>query len=153
MYGWLMHGRNLELGKLRSSYAHVRLGQNNRRFCPAAPMKKAPTTVLDSMHRCWDPNWHKTTLKQIQWCLSTLVLGTLADGLSCPVPPPSLVLAASGLDGSSTVGTVPYRREAPTRDRTHEDEGLLKAAAPSLAGEIRQVLQGQLFGITLGSAN
>ena len=61
----------------------------NRRFCPAAPMKKAPTTVLDSLHHCWGPNWHKTTLKQIQWCL---MLGTLADDLSCPVPPPSLVL-------------------------------------------------------------
>ena len=60
----------------------------NRRFCPVAPKKKAPTTVLDSLHHCWGPNWHKTTLKQIQWCL---VLGTLADDLSCPVPPPSLV--------------------------------------------------------------
>ena len=64
----------------------------NRRFCPAAPMKKAPTTVLDSMHHCWGPNWHKTTLKQIRWCL---MLGTLADDLSCPVPPPSLVQAAA----------------------------------------------------------
>ena len=61
----------------------------NRRFCPAAPMKKAPTTVLDSLHHCWGPNWHKTTVKKIQWCL---MLGTLADDLSCPVQPPSLVL-------------------------------------------------------------
>ena len=60
----------------------------NRRFCPAAPMKKAPTTVLDSLHHCWGLNWHKTTAKNIQWCH---MLGTLADDLSCPVQPPSLV--------------------------------------------------------------
>ena len=51
-------------------------------------MKKAPTTVLDSLHHCWGLNWHKTTVKKIQWCL---MLGTLADDLSCPVQPPSLV--------------------------------------------------------------
>ena len=62
----------------------------NRRFCPAAPMKKAPTAVLDSLHHCWGPNWHKTTLKQIQLCLM-LGTSTLADDLSCSVQPPSLV--------------------------------------------------------------
>ena len=51
-------------------------------------MKKAPTTVLDSLHHCWGLNWHKITVKKIQWCL---MLGTLADDLSCPVQPPSLV--------------------------------------------------------------
>ena len=69
-----------------SRYALAR----NRRFCPAAPMKKAPTTVLDPLHHCWGPNWHKTTAKKIQWCC--LMLGTLADDLRCPVQPPSLVL-------------------------------------------------------------
>ena len=61
----------------------------NCRFCPADPMKKAPTAVLNSLHHCWGPNWHKTTLKKD----STVPhVGTLADDLSCPVQPPSLVL-------------------------------------------------------------
>ena len=77
----------------------------NRRFCPAAPMKKAPTTVLDSLHHCWGPNWHKTTLKQIQWCL---MLGTLADDLSCPVPPPSLVSNLDFPRSASTYRTYQY---------------------------------------------
>ena len=85
-----MHGRNLHVRPERCSYAHVRLGQKSPVLpgTPAAPMKKAPTTVLDSLHHCWGLNWHKTTVKKIQWCL---MLGTLADDLSCPVQPPSLV--------------------------------------------------------------
>ena len=61
----------------------------NCRFCPADPMKKAPTAVLNPLHHCWGPNWHKTTLKK-----DSMVphVGTLADDLSCPVQPPSLVL-------------------------------------------------------------
>ena len=55
----------------------------NRRFCPAAPMKKAPTTVLDSLHHCWGPNWHTTTPKQIQWCL---MLGTVHWRMTSVVP-------------------------------------------------------------------
>ena len=60
----------------------------NCRFCPADPMKKAPTAVLNPLHHCWGPNWHKTTLKK-----DSMVphVGTLADDLSCPVQPPSLV--------------------------------------------------------------
>ena len=63
----------------------------NCRFCPADPMKKAPTAVLNPLHHCWGPNWHKTTLKK-----DSMVphVGTLADDLSCPVQPPSLVLVA-----------------------------------------------------------
>ena len=61
----------------------------NCRFCPADPMKKAPTAVLNPLHHCWGPNWHKTTLKK-----DSMVphVGTLADDLSCPVQPPSLVV-------------------------------------------------------------
>ena len=61
----------------------------NCRFCPADPMKKAPTAVLNPLHHCWGPNWHKTTLKK-----DSMVphVGTLADDLSCPVQPPSLVM-------------------------------------------------------------
>ena len=60
----------------------------NCRFCPADPMKKAPTAVLNPLHHCWGPNWHKTTLKK-----DSMVphVGTLAGDLSCPVQPPSLV--------------------------------------------------------------
>ena len=64
----------------------------NCRFCPADPMKKAPTAVLNPLHHCWGPNWHKTTLKK-----DSMVphVGTLADDLSCPVQPPSLVHCAT----------------------------------------------------------
>ena len=62
----------------------------NCRFCPADPMKKAPTAVLNSLHHCWGPNWHKTTLKK-----DVPHVGTLADDLSCPVQPPSLVQPTS----------------------------------------------------------
>ena len=73
----------------------------NCRFCPADPMKKAPTAVLNPLHHCWGPNWHKTTLKK-----DSMVphVGTLADDLSCPVQPPSLVLCEYSLlcPGAST---------------------------------------------------
>ena len=41
MGSWLMHGRNLQLGKLRSSYAHVRIGQKSP-VLPGSPHEKSP---------------------------------------------------------------------------------------------------------------
>ena len=92
----------------------------NCRFCPADPMKKAPTAVLNSLHHCWGPNWHKTTLKKD----STVPhVGTLADDLSCPVQPPSLVRAAGEDEYEPAVR--PYLA-VPTRTSIHPGH-----AAPS----------------------
>ena len=88
----------------------------NCRFCPADPMKKAPTAVLNPLHHCWGPNWHKTTLKK-----DSMVphVGTLADDLSCPVQPPSLVQWYSTVVASATVVARPSQT-SPDRLPRHQ---------------------------------
>ena len=68
MYGWLMHGRNLHVRELRSSYAHVRVGTHwpeiagFAQVLPGSPHEKSPNHCFGFWTRCtidcWGPNWH-----------------------------------------------------------------------------------------------
>ena len=83
-----MHGRNLQWRNLQTRTRLCAVGGNGH-FCPAAPIRRPPKDILTLLHNSCGSKRPKTTLK---YSRGSLMLGTFAQDLKCPVQPPSLVL-------------------------------------------------------------